>query len=132
MLRLHVASEAVRFKAGDRADHACGRETIGFAQTSASIDHPDAFSLALNSLMAMGLAMLPLVLAMARLVVPIVPILRATVEHRRTAALRLSRCAGGDCHRPRHHLPPTEKRANDAARVAPARCAIPHDNAMAS
>lgn len=129
MLRLHVASEAVRFKAGDRAGHACGRETTGFAQTSASIDHPDAFSLALNILMAKGLAMLPLVFAMARLVVPIV---RATAEHRRTAALRPPRCAGGDCHRPRHHLPPTEKRTNDAARVAPPRCAIPHDNAMAS
>ena len=78
MLRLHVASDAVQFEADDRADHASDRETTVFAQTPASIDHPDAFSLALNSLMATMLAMLPLVLAMARLVVPIV---RTTVEH---------------------------------------------------
>lgn len=78
MLRLHVASDAVQFEADDRADHPSDHETTVFAQTPASIDHPDAFDFALNSLMAAVLAMLPLMLAMARLLVPIV---RTTVEH---------------------------------------------------
>ncbi|MGJ7568857.1 hypothetical protein ACSFBM_33745 [Variovorax sp. GB1R11] len=72
MLRLHAASETVQFEADDRADHPADHETTVFAQTPASIDHPDAFNVALNTLMAAVLAVLPLVLAMMRLVVPIV------------------------------------------------------------
>lgn len=72
MLRVRSASETSQFEADDRADHPADRETTVFAQAPASIDHPDALDLALNGLMAMVLAMLPLVLATARLVVPVV------------------------------------------------------------
>lgn len=78
MLRLHVASEAVQFETDDRPDHPSDRETTVFAQTAASIDYPDAFGFALDTLMGIVLAMLPLVLAVARLIVPIV---RTTPEH---------------------------------------------------
>jgi hypothetical protein len=77
MLRLHGASEAVQFEADDRAGHPADHETTVFAQTPASIDQPDAFGLGLDMLLALVLAMLPLVLAVARLIVPIV---RATPE----------------------------------------------------
>lgn len=71
MLRLHGASEAVQFEADDRADHPADRETTVFAQTPASTDQPDTFGFGLDTLMAMVLAMLPLVLTLARLTVPI-------------------------------------------------------------
>jgi hypothetical protein len=78
MLRVRSASDASQFEADDRADHPADRETTVFAQAPASIDHPDAFDFALSGLMAMVLAMLPLVLATARLVVPVV---REAPEH---------------------------------------------------
>jgi hypothetical protein len=72
MLRVRSLSDTVQFEADDRADHPSDRETTVFAQAPASIDHPEAIAFALGGLMAMVLAMLPLVLAVARLVVPIV------------------------------------------------------------
>ncbi|MDM0038961.1 hypothetical protein QTH89_21185 [Variovorax sp. J22G21] len=72
MLRLHIAGEAVQFEPDNRADHPSDHETTVFAQTPATLKHPDALNLALNTLMAAVLAMLPLVLAMVRLVMPIV------------------------------------------------------------
>jgi len=78
MLRVRGASETTQFEADDRADHPSDRETTLFAQAAASIDHPDAFDLALGMLMAMVLAMLPLALAAARLAVPIA---REAPEH---------------------------------------------------
>ncbi|MET3380382.1 hypothetical protein [Variovorax paradoxus] len=78
MLRLRNLSETTQFEADDRADHPSDRETTVFTQAPASIDHPDAFKLGLNTLMAMVLALLPLAVAVARLVVPIV---REAPEH---------------------------------------------------
>lgn len=72
MLRVRSLSDTAQFEADDRADHPSDRETTVFAQAPASIDHPDAFDFALGGLLAMVLAMLPLVLAVARLAVPIV------------------------------------------------------------
>jgi hypothetical protein len=72
MLRVRSLSDTVQFEADDRADHPADHETTVFAQAPASIDHPDAFDFALRGLLAMVLAMLPLVLAVARLAVPIV------------------------------------------------------------
>lgn len=78
MLRVRSASETTQFEADDRAEHPSDRETTVFAQAPASIDHPEAFSSALDMLMAMVLALLPLSVAIARLAVPIV---RAAPEH---------------------------------------------------
>ncbi|MFM9921976.1 hypothetical protein VLK31_03195 [Variovorax sp. H27-G14] len=78
MLRVRSLSDTAQFEADDRADHPSDRETTVFAQAPASIDQPDSFSFALGGLMAMVLAMLPLVLALARLKVPIV---RSVPEH---------------------------------------------------
>lgn len=72
MLRVRSLSDTVQFEADDRADHPNDHETTVFAQAPASIDHPDAFSAALGGLLALVLAMLPLVLSMGRLAVPIV------------------------------------------------------------
>lgn len=78
MLRVRSASDTTQFEADDRADHPTDRETTVFAQAPASIDHPDAFDLALSALMAMVLALLPLAVAVSRLAVPIV---REAPEH---------------------------------------------------
>ena len=72
MLRVRGAGETSQFEADDRADHPADRETTVFSQAPASIDHPDAFGFALDTLLAMVLALLPLVLAVARLHEPAV------------------------------------------------------------
>ena len=78
MLRVRSASETSQFEADDRADHPADRETTVFAQAPASIDQPDVLDFALSGLMAMVLAMLPLVLAAGRLAAPVV---REAPEH---------------------------------------------------
>ena len=67
MLRVRDASETTQFEADDRADHPTDRETTLFAQTSASIDLPNALSFALDSLLAMVFALLPLAVVLVRL-----------------------------------------------------------------
>ncbi|MBN8754493.1 MULTISPECIES: hypothetical protein [Variovorax] len=78
MLRVRSASDTTQFEPDDRADHPSDRETTVFAQTPASIDHPDTFDFALSTFMAIVLAMLPLAIAVARLSAPIV---REAPEH---------------------------------------------------
>ncbi|MFH0134361.1 hypothetical protein [Variovorax sp. EL159] len=71
MLRVRSLGDTTQFEADDRADHPRDHETTVFAQTPASIDHPDALASALAGFMAMVLAMLPLALVMTRLVTPV-------------------------------------------------------------
>ncbi|AGU48405.1 hypothetical protein VAPA_1c12900 [Variovorax paradoxus B4] len=69
-LRVRSASETTQFEVDARADHSADRETTIFAQTWASIDHPHALHLALGNLLAMILALLPLVVVLVRLSAP--------------------------------------------------------------
>lgn len=70
-LRLRSADATVQFEQDDRADHPHDRETTVFAQTSASIDAPDTLSHGLDLLAALALALVPLTLALIRLVEPV-------------------------------------------------------------
>jgi len=70
-LRVRSASETTQFEADNRADHPTDRETTLFAQTAASIDLPDALGLAIDNLLAMVLALLPLAVVLVRLTVPV-------------------------------------------------------------
>jgi hypothetical protein len=70
-LRVRGASETTQFEADDRADHPADRETTLFAQTSASIDLPNALNFALDNLLAMVFALLPLSVVLVRLAAPV-------------------------------------------------------------
>jgi hypothetical protein len=69
-VRLRVASDTVQFEADDRADHPNDRETTLFAQGAASIDLPNALQHGLDNLMALVFLLLPLTVALVRLLVP--------------------------------------------------------------
>lgn len=69
-LRVRSASATSQFEADNRADHPTDRETTLFAQTSASIDLPNAMNFALANLLAIVFALLPLSVVLVRLAAP--------------------------------------------------------------
>lgn len=77
-LRVRSASATSQFEADNRADHPTDRETTLFAQTAASIDLPHAMNLALDNLLAMVFALLPLSVVLLRLAAPVA---REAPEH---------------------------------------------------
>ena len=60
-LRIRAASAIVQFEPDERPEHASSRETTLFVPSSAGTDLPDILRHGLERLMAMVLAMLPLV-----------------------------------------------------------------------
>lgn len=81
MLRVRDAGTTTQFEADDRADHPDDRETTVFAQTPASIDLPHALSFALDNLLAMVLALLPLAVVLFRPSAPAVRDIPERVPH---------------------------------------------------
>lgn len=63
-LRIRAASATVQFEPDERPEHASSRETTLFVPSSAGTDLPDILRHGLERLMAMVLAMLPLVVAL--------------------------------------------------------------------
>ncbi len=62
--RIRAASATVQFEPDERPDHASSRETTLFVPSSAGTDLPDSLRHGLERLMAIVLAMLPLVVAL--------------------------------------------------------------------
>lgn len=62
--RIRSASSTVQFEIDERPDHASSRETTVFVPAGASIDMPNVFQHGLNGLMALVLALLPLLVAL--------------------------------------------------------------------
>ncbi|MGJ7497522.1 hypothetical protein ACSFA8_20940 [Variovorax sp. RT4R15] len=70
-VRIRVVSDTTQFEADGRADHPDDRETTLFAQSAASVDLPNALEHGLDGLMALVFLLLPLTIALVRLVEPV-------------------------------------------------------------
>ncbi|MFH0131825.1 hypothetical protein ACGLHS_16585 [Variovorax sp. VaC1] len=68
--RIRAVSAVAQFEPDERPDHATSHETTMFVPSGAGIDLPNVFQHGLDGLMALVLALLPLLVALRTLAIP--------------------------------------------------------------
>lgn len=68
--RIRAVSAVAQFEPDERPDHASSHETTVFVPSGAGIDLPNVFQHGLDGLMALVLALLPLLVALRTLAIP--------------------------------------------------------------